>query len=104
MATTADTFQAHTDEHHHDADHKPSFFALSFMSTSPMDIGTLYIVVSVLAGFVGGALSGLMRAGLAEPGVQLMGQVTAWLNGGSMDFDQQLHTWNVLITAHGVIM
>ena len=104
MATTADTFQAHTDEHHHDADHKPSFFARWFMSTNHKDIGTLYIIFSIFAGIVGGAISGLMRAELAEPGVQLMGQVTAWLNGGSMDFDQQLHTWNVLITAHGVIM
>src|SRR5690606_30792724 len=33
-----------------------------------------------------------------------MGQVTAWRNGGAMDFGQQLHTWHVLITAHGVIM
>jgi cytochrome c oxidase subunit 1 len=34
MATTADHFQAHADEHHHDADHKPGFFARWFMSTN----------------------------------------------------------------------
>ncbi len=27
-----------------------------------------------------------------------------FLNGGQVDFDQQLHLWNVLITAHGLIM
>ena len=103
MATTADTFQAHTDEHHHDADHKPGFFARWFMSTNHKDIGTLYLIFSIFAGIIGGAISGLMRWELAEPGLQIMGQVSMWLNG-SAEFDQMLHTWNVLITAHGLIM
>ena len=30
MATTADSFQAHTEDHAHDADHKPGFFARWF--------------------------------------------------------------------------
>ena len=34
MATTADSFQAHTEDHAHDADHKPGFFARWFMSTT----------------------------------------------------------------------
>ena len=104
MATTADTFQAHAEEHHHDADHKPGFFARWFMSTNHKDIGTLYIIFSIIAGIIGGAISGLMRWELAEPGLQIMGQVAAWLNGGNVDFDVQAHTWNVLITAHGLIM
>ena len=104
MATTADTFQAHTEEHHHDADHKPGFFARWFMSTNHKDIGTLYMIFSIFAGIIGGAISGLMRWELAEPGIQILGQTAAWLNGGAVDFDQQLHTWNVLITAHGLIM
>jgi cytochrome c oxidase subunit 1 len=106
MATTADTFQAHhgADHAHHDADHKPGFFARWFMSTNHKDIGTLYLIFSIIAGVLGGAISGLMRWELAEPGIQVLGQVAAWLNGGAVDFDQQLHTWNVLITAHGLIM
>ncbi|MGV3555890.1 MAG: cytochrome c oxidase subunit I [Croceibacterium sp.] len=106
MATTADTFQAHhgADHAHHDADHKPGFFARWFMSTNHKDIGTLYLIFSIIAGILGGAISGLMRWELAEPGIQVLGQVAAWLNGGAVDFDQQLHTWNVLITAHGLIM
>jgi len=104
MATTADHFQAHHEEHHHhDADHKPAFFARWFMSTNHKDIGTLYLLFSIFAGIIGGAISGLMRWELAEPGLQILGQISMWLNG-NMDIDQALHTWNVLVTAHGLIM
>ncbi|MGZ3234517.1 MAG: cbb3-type cytochrome c oxidase subunit I, partial [Croceibacterium sp.] len=103
MATTADTFQAHHEEHHHDADHKPGFFARWFMSTNHKDIGTLYLLFSIFAGIIGGAISGLMRWELAEPGLQILGKISFWLNG-NMDMDQALHTWNVMITAHGLIM
>ncbi len=104
MATTADTFQAHADDHHHDADHKPSFFARWFMSTNHKDIGTLYLIFAICAGIIGGAISGIMREELREPGIQILGTVAAFLNGGEVNFDQQLHLWNVLITAHGLIM
>ena len=104
MATTADHFQAHHDEHHHDADHKPAFFARWFMSTNHKDIGTLYLIFAIMAGIVGGVISGLMREELREPGLQVMGHVATWLNGGAFDFDKAAHTWNVLITAHGLIM
>src|SRR6188768_690114 len=104
MATTADHFQAHHDEHHHDADHKPGFFARWFMSTNHKDIGTLYLIFAIMAGIIGGAISGLMRWELAEPGLQVMGHVASFLNGGDVDFDKMAHSWNVLITAHGLIM
>jgi cytochrome c oxidase subunit 1 len=103
MATTADTFQAHHEEHHHDADHKPAFFARWFMSTNHKDIGTLYLIFSIFAGVIGGLISGLMRWELAQPGIQVLGHISLWLNGNT-DMDQALHTWNVLITAHGLIM
>ncbi len=105
MATTADHFEAHDDAHGHaDHDHKPGFFARWFMSTNHKDIGTLYLLLSVFAGIVGGAFSGLMRLELAEPGIQYLGTIAQWFGTANPDFNQTLHTWNVLITAHGLIM
>ncbi|ANU07411.1 cytochrome c oxidase subunit I [Paraurantiacibacter namhicola] len=105
MATTADTLQAHGEAHHdhHDADHKPGFFARWFMSTNHKDIGTLYLIFAIIAGIVGGAISGLMRLELAEPGLQWLGSMVEFM-GGEGTFDEQGHMWNVLITAHGLIM
>jgi len=106
MATTApDTFQAHGDAHgHHDADHKPPFFARWFMSTNHKDIGTLYLIFAIFAGIVGGAFSGMMRVELAEPGIQYLDTFARWFGATNPSFDEALHTWNVLITAHGLIM
>ncbi|QIK95115.1 cytochrome c oxidase subunit I [Sphingomonas sp. HDW15A] len=88
---------------HHDADHKPGFFARWFMSTNHKDIGTLYLIFAILAGIIGGAISGVMRAELMEPGIQYL--TGAWpIGAGSANFDEALHHWNVLITAHGLIM
>ena len=103
--TTADAvhFQDHAHEHHHDADHKPGFFARWFMSTNHKDIGTLYLIFAITAGIIGGAISGLMRAELAHPGIQYL-QTWAAFMGEKPDFDTALHMWNVLITAHGLIM
>ena len=81
------------------ADHKPGFFVRWFMSTNHKDIGTLYLIFAVCAGIIGGVLSGMMRAELAQPGIQFL---EAW--SGATNFDEALHFWNVLITAHGLIM
>ena len=108
MATTASTginaFQAHTDDHAPDADHKPTFFARWFMSTNHKDIGTLYLIFAITAGIIGGAISGLMRMELAAPGVQYLGAWTSFMGGDGSNINEALHMWNVLITAHGLIM
>ena len=83
--------QAAAHDHH---DHKPGFFVRWFFSTNHKDIGTLYLLFSVIAGLIGGAFSIWMRMELQEPGVQYM------LTDGEPD--GQL--WNVVITAHGLIM
>ncbi len=95
---TANAKAAHAHDHH-DADHKPGFFARWFMSTNHKDIGTLYLIFAIIAGIIGGAISGLMRAELAAPGIQYL---PLW--AGTENLDTALHMWNVLITAHGLIM
>src|SRR6476469_4692045 len=88
---------------HHDADHKPGFFTRWFMSTNHKDIGTLYLIFAIVAGVIGGAISGIMRWELMEPGIQVLNR--AWpIGAGTANFDEWTHHWNVLITAHGLIM
>ena len=106
MATTAETFQAHGDahDHAHDHDHKPAFFARWFMSTNHKDIGTLYLIFAIFAGIIGGAVSGLMRLELEQPGIQYLTMWATWFDGKPAEMNTALHLWNVLITAHGLIM
>ncbi|MBB5711418.1 cytochrome c oxidase subunit I [Sphingomonas xinjiangensis] len=92
------------DDHHHEGEHKPGFFARWFMSTNHKDIGTLYLIFAIVAGIIGGAISGLMRAELADPGIQYLPTWAGLFHGGTQSVDQALHFWNVLITAHGLIM
>jgi cytochrome c oxidase subunit 1 len=102
MTDTA--LHAHDHAHdHHDADHKPGFFARWFMSTNHKDIGTLYLIFAIVAGIIGGGISGLMRAELMHPGIQYLPTWLAMLHGHG-SFDDAMHFWNVLITAHGLIM
>ncbi len=82
-------------DHSHDHDHKPGFFVRWFMSTNHKDIGTLYIIFSIIAGLVGGFFSMIMRAELHEPGVQYLFDAAGSPDG---------HLWNVIVTAHGLIM
>ena len=107
MATTVpETFQAHGDAHGHaqDEQHMPGFFARWFMSTNHKDIGTLYLIFAIFAGIIGGAFSGMMRIELAHPGIQWLDTFAGFFGEANPSFDQTLHLWNVLITAHGLIM
>jgi cytochrome c oxidase subunit 1 len=104
IAATPSEFHADHAHHHHDADHKPSFFARWFMSTNHKDIGTLYLIFAIVAGIIGGSISGLMRAELANPGIQYLQTWAQMMGETNATMDQAYHLWNVLITAHGLIM
>ncbi|WP_439577637.1 cytochrome c oxidase subunit I [Elioraea sp.] len=80
------TADAHAHDHH---DHKPGFVTRWLFSTNHKDIGTLYLIFSVVAAFIGGFMSILMRLELQNPGMQY------FADGQS---------WNVIVTAHGLIM
>jgi cytochrome c oxidase subunit I len=102
--TTIAANPADFQDHAHDADHKPAFFARWFMSTNHKDIGTLYLIFAIFAGIVGGAISGLMRLELAQPDIQYLTGWASFMAGKEASLDEAKHMWNVLITAHGLIM
>ncbi|MBD3835006.1 MAG: cbb3-type cytochrome c oxidase subunit I, partial [Brevundimonas sp.] len=95
MATAAATH----DDHH---DHKPGFFTRWFLSTNHKDIGMLYLMFAIFTGLVGGALSGLIRWELAEPGIQLFKEGTIIQQLGIVEASK--HGYNVTVTAHALIM
>ncbi|MDT7934101.1 MAG: cbb3-type cytochrome c oxidase subunit I, partial [Sphingomonadaceae bacterium] len=108
-APAVDFFAPHAEPHGHGrsdhADHTPGFFQRWFFSTNHKDIGTLYLIFAIIAGLIGGALSGAMRMELAHPGLQYFQSISAFLHGpGASTPDAAKHLWNVFITAHGLIM
>ena len=75
----------HSDAH----EHKPHGFLQRWLfTTNHKDIGTLYLVFSLTAFFIGGTFAMLIRAELFQPGLQLM----------------QPEFFNQLTTMHGLIM
>ena len=92
------------DHGHDDHDHKPGFITRWFFSTNHKDIGTLYLIFAIFAGIIGGAISGLMRLELAVPGIQYLQGWASMMAGKEASLDEAYHMWNVLITAHGLIM
>ena len=85
----ADSHDTHGDGHGDAYEHTPPFFTRWFLSTNHKDIGTMYLLVAIVAGLVGGTLSVLMRLELQEPGLQYFS------NPGM---------YNVMVTGHGLIM
>jgi cytochrome c oxidase subunit 1 len=73
----------------HGSDHAPGFVARWLFSTNHKDIGTLYLIFAMAAGLLGGGLSVVMRMELQEPGLQYFSNPA---------------TYNVFVTAHGLIM
>ena len=77
------------DAHHDDHDHKPhGFWNRWVFTTNHKDIGTLYLVFSFIMFCIGGAMSGVIRAELAQPGLQIV----------------QPYYFNQMTTVHALVM
>jgi cytochrome c oxidase subunit 1 len=86
MANTAHAHHDHHDDHH---GHHPTGWRRWAYSTNHKDIGTMYLMFSIFAALIGGAFSVWMRMELQNPGMQ-------YFSDG--------HQWNMVVTAHGLIM
>jgi cytochrome c oxidase subunit I len=70
-------------------DHNPTGYKRWLMSTNHKDIGTLYLILAMIAALIGAAMSWYIRLELMEPGIQ---------------FIEDTQLYNVLVTAHGFLM
>ncbi|HVY20321.1 MAG TPA: cytochrome c oxidase subunit I [Bauldia sp.] len=103
--TTASPLQAHDDHAHaEEHDHRPSIWSWKrwVYSTNHKDIGTMYLVFAILAGLIGGALSGFIRMELMHPGMQIFGHGDNPSAPGLFGWTAQ--EYNVFSTMHGLIM
>jgi cytochrome c oxidase subunit 1 len=80
----------------------PSFWSRWLFSTNHKDIGTLYLLFAIMAGLIGGALSGLIRWELAEPGIQIF-QPHSWAAQIGL-IEGTKHGYNAVVTAHALVM
>ncbi len=74
---------------HDGHDDHPTGWRRWLLSTNHKDIGTLYLILAITGGIIGGLLSFAMRLELQEPGMQYFGDG---------------HMFNVFVTGHGLIM
>ncbi|MDX2225162.1 MAG: cytochrome c oxidase subunit I [Rhodospirillaceae bacterium] len=78
----------HGHDHGH-GDHHPSGITRWLYSTNHKDIGTMYLAIAVISALLGGGFSMIIRAELGAPGLQ---------------FVEDKHFYNVLVTAHALLM
>ncbi|QAU24901.1 cytochrome c oxidase subunit I [Dyella sp. M7H15-1] len=78
----------HHDEHHDEHHEHLNFVQRWVMSTNHKDIGTLYLVFSLLMFFIGGSFAMIIRAELFQPGMQLV----------------QPYFFNEMTTMHALVM
>ncbi|WP_102226089.1 cytochrome c oxidase subunit I [Acidimangrovimonas sediminis] len=88
----------------HDAHDRRNFFTRWFMSTNHKDIGILYLFTAAAVGFVSVLFTVYMRMELMAPGAQLMCMEGMRVLPSGADCTPNGHLWNVIITAHGILM
>ena len=84
---------AHTETHDHH-DHRPSGVMRWLTTTNHKDIGTMYLIFSLMMFFVGGVMALAIRAELFQPGLQLV----------NPELFNSLTTLHALIMIFGAIM
>ncbi|MGH8080507.1 MAG: cbb3-type cytochrome c oxidase subunit I, partial [Lysobacter sp.] len=92
MAATHPVADHH--DHHDDHAHKQGFVERWFFSTNHKDIGTLYLIFSFVMFIIGAAMSVVIRAELAEPGLQFV----------KPEFFNQMTTMHALVMIFGGVM
>ena len=84
---------------------KRGFFTLWFMSTNHKDIGILYLFAGGFVGLISVIFTVYMRLELMHPGVQYMcAEGLRFVADASKDCSPNGHVWNVIVTAHGILM
>src|SRR4029078_12351473 len=87
---------------HDSHDHAPTGLKRWLFSTNHKDIGTMYLIFAIIAGLIGGALSGAIRLELQEAGMQVSMRLERQEPG--MQYFADGHMYNVFVTGHGLIM
>ncbi len=80
-------------EHHHEGP-DPNFFRRWLTTTNHKDLGSLYLMFSLLMFFIGGTMALVIRAELFQPGLQLV----------RPEFFNQMTTMHALIMVFGAVM
>jgi cytochrome c oxidase subunit 1 len=91
MSATHPTAVEHHEHHGH---HAQGFVERWFFSTNHKDIGTLYLVFSFIMFIIGAGMSVVIRAELAEPGLQFV----------KPEFFNQMTTVHALVMIFGGVM
>ena len=93
MAHAPTNDSAHLDDHDH-GDHAPTGIKRWLFSTNHKDIGTMYLVFSLIMFFVGGSMAMVIRAELFQPGLQLV----------DPERFNQMTTMHALVMIFGAVM
>src|SRR6202451_4447129 len=86
---------AHHDEHHDEHHDQPAAGIKRWLfATNHKDIGTMYLVFSLIMFFIGGAMAMVIRAELFQPGLQFV----------QPELFNQLTTNHALVMIFGAVM